>query len=60
MHIYSFNDLKFTLKHLKAPTCFDHTIILREHTLFLASLKTLSDLHRYVELVLWQHVLCCV
>jgi len=27
-------NLKFTLTHLKAPTCFDHTIILREHTLF--------------------------
>ena len=35
-HTYSFNDLKFTLKHLKRSTCFDHTIILREHTLFLA------------------------
>ena len=36
MHIYSFNDLKFTSKPLDAPTYFDHTIILREHTLFLA------------------------
>jgi len=37
MHIYSFIDLKFALKHLKnAPTYFDHTIILREYTLFLA------------------------
>ena len=63
MHIYSFNDLKFTLKRLKnAPTCFDHTIILREHTLSVAKVivKKLSDLHRYVELVLWQHVLCTV
>jgi len=63
MHIYSFNDLKFTLKHLNVLTCFDHTIILREHTLFIAksySLKTVSDLHRYVQLVLWQHVLCVV
>jgi hypothetical protein len=25
----------FTLKHLKAPTCFDLLIILREHTSFL-------------------------
>ena len=31
-----FNNLKFTLKHLKRSTCFDHTIILREHTWFLA------------------------
>ena len=39
MHIYSFSDLKFTLKHIKRSYMFrsyDHTIILREHTLFLA------------------------
>ena len=38
MHIYSFNDLKFILKHLKRSYMFDHTIILRDHTLFLAKL----------------------
>ena len=32
-----FNNLKCTLKHLKVPTCFDHMVILREHTLFLAN-----------------------
>jgi len=33
------------------------TIILREHTLFLAKVqfKTVSDLIRYINLVLWQH-----
>jgi len=36
MHMYSFSDIKFTLKHLKRSTCFDHTIIVREYTLFLA------------------------
>ena len=63
MHIYSFNDLKFTLKHLK------RSYMSRSHdrpqgAYFVPclsySLKTLSDLHRYVELVLWQHVLCIV
>jgi len=34
--IYSFNDLKFALKHLKRSRCFDHMILLGEHTLFLA------------------------
>ena len=37
MHVYSFNKSKIHIKTLKnAPTCFDHTVILREHTLFLA------------------------
>jgi len=31
IYIYYLRSLKFTLKHLKRPTCFDHTIILREH-----------------------------
>jgi len=45
MNIYSFNDLKFTLKHLKRSTCFDHTIILRDHTLFLANVITSLTLY---------------
>jgi len=28
MYLYVFNNIKFTLKYLKFPTCFDHTIIL--------------------------------
>jgi len=42
-----FNKLKFTLKHLKHSNMFDHTIILREHTLLNLQFKTLSDLLRY-------------
>jgi len=35
--IYNIKDfLKFTLKHLKPPVLFDHTIILVEHILLLA------------------------
>ena len=57
MRIYSFNDLKFTLKHLERSYMFrlyDHP-----HEAYIVpcqsySLKTFSDLHRYVELVLWQ------
>jgi len=33
IYIYYLRRLKFALKHLNAPTCFDHTIILREHIL---------------------------
>ena len=53
MHIYSFNDLKFTLKHLKRSYAHPqgaYIVPCKSYTL-----KTLSDLHRYVELVLWQH-----
>ena len=35
MYVYNLRSLKFTLKHLNAPTYFDHTTILRQHTLFL-------------------------
>jgi len=37
---------------------FRSTIILKEHTLFLAEVKfkTLSKLLRYINWVLWQHV----
>jgi len=44
-----FNNLKFTLKHLKRSYMFDNTIILRKHTLFLVfnNLKfTLKHLKR--------------
>jgi len=57
MHIYSFNDLKFTLKHLKRSYMFpsyDHPQGAYIVPCKSYSLKTLSDLHRYVELVLWQ------
>jgi len=63
MYIYSFSDLKLTLKHLKRSYIFrsyDHP---QGATPFLAKvivLKTLSHLNRYVELVLWRHVLCIV
>ena len=63
MHIYSFNDLKFTLKHLKRSYMFrsyyhpqgGYIVPCQSY-----SLKTLSGLQHYVELVLWQHVLCTV
>ena len=58
MHLYSFTDLKFTLKHLKRF----HILRLYDHSqrAYIVpcksfSLNTLSNLHRYVELVLWQH-----
>jgi len=38
IYIYYLRSLKFALKHLNAPRCFDHTIILKEHILFLAKI----------------------
>ena len=32
----------------------------KNETIDVITSKTFSDLHRYVELVLWQHVLCSV
>jgi len=58
MHLCSFNYLKFTLKHLKRSYVFrsyDHPQAAYIVPCWSYSLKTLSDLHRYVELVLWQH-----
>jgi len=62
-HICYLINLKFTLKHLKRSYMFlshDHPqgayIVPSQRY----SLKTLSDLHRYVNLVLWQHVVYCV
>jgi len=75
MHTYSFNDLKFTLKHLKHSYMFPSCSMLPQRSYMFPSydhpqgayivpcksysLKTLSDLHRYGELVLWlpQHQL---
>jgi len=57
MHIYSFNYLKFALKHLKRSYMFrsyDHPQGAYIVPCYSYSLKILSDLHRYVELVLWQ------
>ena len=52
MHLYMhyLRSLKFTLKHLKRSTCFDPTIIFREHIFSLIKLytKTISDLLRYI------------
>jgi hypothetical protein len=58
MRIYLFNDLKFRLKHLKRSYTFrsyDHPQGAYIVPCYSYSLKTLSDLHRYVELVLWHH-----
>ena len=47
MHIYSFNDLKFTLKHLKSSYMFrsyDHPEGAYIFPCYKYSLKTLSDL----------------
>jgi len=63
MHIYSFNNLKLTLKHLKRSYMFrscDHSQGAYIVPCYSYSLKTVSDLLCYVELVLWQHVLCIV
>ena len=63
MQINSFNDLKFTLKHIKRSYMFRSYDCPQGEYIDPCqsySLKTLSDLHRYVELVLWQHVLCIV
>ena len=58
--IYYLRILKFTFKHLKtAPTYFDHTIIPREHILFLAKIIKLKHSVIYfvtLTFVLWQRV----
>ena len=51
MHIYSFNDLKFTLKHLKRSYIFrshDHPQGTYIVPCEIYSLKTLSGLHRLI------------
>jgi hypothetical protein len=56
MHIYSFNDLKFTVKHLKNdPIYFDLTINLREHTLLLAKFTFQKHSVIYIVTLSW----CC-
>ena len=54
-----FNNLKFTLKHLKRSYMFrsyDHPQGAYFCSLLELQFKTLSDLLRYINLVLWQHV----
>jgi hypothetical protein len=55
-----FKKSKIYIKTFKnAPTCFDHTIILREHILFLAKVIIYKHSVNYfvmLSLVLWQHV----
>ena len=64
MHIYMlFNKSKIYIKTLKTLL---HVSIIRSSSdsihcsLLKLQFKTLSDLLRYVNLVLWQHVVCCV
>ena len=55
MHIYSFNDLKFTLKHLKRSYVFrsyDHP---QGHTLFLAKVIVSKHSVIYIVTLIW----CC-
>ena len=51
-----FNNLKFTLKHLKRSYISGRILC----SLLKLQFKTLSDLLRYINLVLWQHVVCYV
>ena len=63
MNIYSLTDLKFTLKNLKRSYVFrsyNHPQGVYIVPCYSYGLKTLNDLHRYVELVLRQHVFCIV
>ena len=55
-----FNNLKFTLERLKRSYMFRSSSGCLRFSLLKLQFKTLSDLFRYINLVLWQHVVCCV